>query len=377
MLTHNKLTYIDSLFLMEQAKQLVPGLKKVLSFYYDSFDKSIASSILESTKKEIEELVLEEDFDFRQIMQLRQQKQTSSWLQDSELPFSLKKNQSIQRQVFDELDNVILLLRIPNKDDGKMDLIYLFINPDSSNFGLRKAEDVLKTDNKSIIGQLIYNSFKQILTQRNSLMQQNKQLKEHYALMQAKLELEKRNSRTQKQDYQKQMLNYCQYLIEMHSTNLGVHIEMGRELLEVLSNYKGSIQSLEQLITDAIQRANSINMDILSPVLSLEEWHFDNLDQDIYEAVSRPDELSPESRYLNTFKILDRYEESARKLVSNREKLTGANVGKALSTPISAAAVTDSIKKHQDKINTLIKQYPNRWKIIRSEFRPLMNVLRA
>ncbi len=377
MLTHNKLTYIDSLFLMEQAKQLVPGLKKVLSFYYDSFDKSIASSILESTKKEIEELVLEEDFDFRQIMHLRQQKQTSSWLQDSELPFSLKKNQSIQRQVFDELDNVILLLRIPNKDDGKMDLIYLFINPDSSNFGLRKAEDVLKTDNKSIIGQLIYNSFKQILAQRNSLMQQNKQLKEHYALMQAKLELEKRNSRTQKQDYQKQMLNYCQYLIEMHSTNLGVHIEMGRELLEVLSNYKGSIQSLEQLITDAIQRANSINMDILSPVLSLEEWHFDNLDQDIYEAVSRPDELSPESRYLNTFKILDRYEESARKLVSNREKLTGANVGKALSTPISAAAVTDSIKKHQDKINTLIKQYPNRWKIIRSEFRPLMNVLRA
>ncbi len=377
MLTHNKLTYIDSLFLMEQAKQLVPGLKKVLSFYYDSFDKSITCNVLESTKKEIEELVLEEDFDFRQIMQLRQQKQTSSWLQDSELPFSLKKNQSIQRQVFDELDNVILLLRIPNKDDGKMDLIYLFINPDSSNFGLRKAEDVLKTDNKSIIGQLIYNSFKQILAQRNSLMQQNKQLKEHYALMQAKLELEKRNSRTQKQDYQKQMLNYCQYLIEMHSTNLGVHIEMGRELLEVLSNYKGSIQSLEQLITDAIQRANSINMDILSPVLSLEEWHFDNLDQDIYEAVSRPDELSPESRYLNTFKILDRYEESARKLVSNREKLTGANVGKALSTPISAAAVTDSIKKHQDKINTLIKQYPNRWKIIRSEFRPLMNVLRA
>ncbi|RLD66628.1 MAG: hypothetical protein DRI84_04370, partial [Bacteroidetes bacterium] len=167
MLTHNKLTYIDSLFLMEQAKQLVPGLKKVLSFYYDSFDKSITCSVLESTKKEIEELVLEEDFDFRQIMQLRQQKQTSSWLQDSELPFSLKKNQSIQRQVFDELDNVILLLRIPNKDDGKMDLIYLFINPDSSNFGLRKADDVLKTDNKSIIGQLIYNSFKQILAQRN------------------------------------------------------------------------------------------------------------------------------------------------------------------------------------------------------------------
>ena len=377
MINSNKLSYIDSLFLLKQASLLVPGLKKSLSFYYDAFDKKVVASVNEHPQNQITELDLEEDFDLRQIMDLRSHKQNVSWLQESELPFNLKRNQSIQRKVFDELDNIILLLRFPNKDDGKMDLIYLFVNANTSNFGLSKASDILKTENKSIISQLIYNSFKQILAQRSSLMQQNNQLKGHYALMQKKLELQKRESHTQQQDHQKQMLNYCQYLIEKHSTNLGVHIEMGRELLEVLSNYKGSIQSLEQLITDAIQRANAINMDILSPVLSLEEWHFDNLDQDIYEAVSRPDELSPESRYLNTFKILDRYEESARKLVSNREKLTGANVGKALSTPISAAAITDAIKKHQDKINTLCKQYPNRWKIIRSEFRPLMNVLRA
>ncbi len=362
---------------MEQARLLVPGLKKVLSFYYDPFDKKIASSIIESSKKGLEELDLEDEYDLQEIMHSRKEKLSTAWLQESDLPFSLKKNQQIQRQVFDELENIVLLLRIPNKDDGKMDLLYLFVNADASNFGLKKSSDILKTENKSIISQLIYNSFKQILSQRSALMQKNNQMKEHYALMQKKLELQKRESRTQQQDHQKQMLNYCKYLIEKHSVNLGVHIEMSRELMEVLSNYKGSIQSIEKLIEEAIHRANDINTDILSPVLSLEEWHFDDLDQDIYEAVSRPDELSPESRYLNTFKILDRYEESARKLVSNREKLTGANVGKALSTPISAAAITDAIKKHQDKINTLCKQYPNRWKIIRSEFRPLMNVLRA
>jgi hypothetical protein len=377
MLTNNKLIYIDALFLMEQARLLVPGLKKVLSFYYDPFEKKIASSIIESSKRGIEELDLEDEYDLQEIMRSRKEKLATAWLQESDLPFSLKKNQQIQRQVFDELENIVLLLRIPNKDDGKMDLLYLFVNADASNFGLKKSSDILKTENKSIISQLIYNSFKQILTQRSTLMQQNNHLKEHYALMQKKLELQKRESRTQQQDHQKQMLNYCKYLIEKHSIDLGVHIEMGRELMEILSNYKGSIQSIEKLIEEAIQRTNDINTDILSPVLSLEEWHFDDLDQDIYEAVSRPDELSPESRYLNTFKILDRYEESARKLVSNREKLTGANVGKALSTPISAAAITDAIKKHQDKINTLCKQYPNRWKIIRSEFRPLMNVLRA
>jgi hypothetical protein len=362
---------------MEQARQLVPGLRKVLSFYYDSFDKKVVAGLLESGFDRVEELNIDDEFDYRKILKSREGKQRVAWLQESDLPFGLESNKDIQRQVFDEFENIVLQLRIPNKDDKKMDLLYLFLNPDASNFGLRKSSDILKTENKSIISQLIYNSFKQILLQRNDLMQQNKQLKEHYALMQKKLEKQKRESRTLQQDTQKQKLNYCKYLIEKHATKLGVHIEMGRELMEELSNYKGSFQSIEQLIKDAVQRANDINTDLYTPVLTLEEWHFDNLDQDIYEAVSRPDELNPESRYLNTFRILDRYEESARKLVSNREKLTGANVGKALSTPISAAAVTDSIKKHQDKINTLIKQYPNRWKIIRSEFRPLMNVLRA
>jgi len=377
MISRNKLSYIDSLYLQEQAAQLVTGLKKSLSFYYDAFEKKIVASVLEQDNNQIENLELDDDFDLIQIMRLRSNKQNVSWLQESELPFNLKRNHNIQRKVFDELDNIILLMRFPNKDDGKMDLIYLFLNADASNFGLRKASDILKTENKSIVGQLIYNSFKQILAQRKTFVQKYDKLKDNYALMQAKLEAEKTKHKTLKQDYQKQLLNYCQYLIEKHSTNLGLHIEIGRELLELLSNFKGSIQNLEQLIADAIERANAVNMDLLSPVLNLEEWHFDNLDQDIYEPLSRSDELSPDSRYINTYRILDRYEESARKLVSNREKLTGANVGKALPSPISAAAVTDSLKKHQSKIKTLCKQYPNRWKIIRNEFRPLTNILGA
>ena len=377
MINNNKLSYIDSLFLLGQGAQLVPGLKKALSFYYDPFEKSIACSMIEHSNNQVIELDLEDDYDLREIMDLRKKKQSISWLQESDLPFSLKHNQSvIQRKVFDELDNIVLLLRFPNKDDKRMDSIYLFINADASNFGPKKASDILKTENKSIISQLIYNSFKQIITQRNTFQHQNNQLKKHYALMQKKLELEKRDREQLKQDIQKQVIDYCKSLIESHSRNLGVHIEMGRELVELLSNYKGSIQGIEKLISEAVQRANDTHTDILSPVLSLEEWHFDNLDQDIY-AVSQIDELNSGSRYLNTFKILDRYEESARKLVGNREKLTGANVGRALSSPISAAAVTDSIKKHKSKIITLCKQYPNRWKIIRAEFKPLRNALGA
>jgi len=377
MLNNNKLSHIDLLYLLSHSKDMVQGLKKSLGFYYDPFEKRVMAAISTSKSSGIQELDLEDDFDLRQIMQLRNENQPPAWLSEAELPFGLKVKHSIQSQVFDELKNTVLLLRIPNKDDGKMDLIYLFFNPDASNFGLRKAEDVLNTEHKSIIGQLIYNSFKQLILLRSNLMNKQQQLKEHYALIQQKFEDIKQDKKKEKQDYHKQVLNYCEYLIGKQSQKLGVHIELSRDLMELLGEYRGPIQHIESMLIAAINRANDTNTNILSPVLTLEEWHFDNLDQDIYEAVSNPEELNLESRYLSTFKILDRYEASARKLVSNREKLTGANVGKALPTPISAAAITDSIKKHQSKIKTLCKQYPNRWKIIRNEFRPLMNVLGA
>jgi len=377
MLSNNKLTYTDTLYLLSQAKELVFGLKKALGFYFDPFEKQIVASITEAKSKQIQELELEDNYDLRQIMQMRNEKQSAAWLSENELPFSLKQNINIQSQVFDELKNTVLLLRIPNKEDGKMDLIYLFFNADASNFGLRKSDDVLNTEHKALVAQLIYKSFKQILAQRNELMQQQNQLKEHYALIQQKYELAIQNKRKQKQDSNKQVLQYCEYLIGKRAKQMGVHIEMSRDLLELLSDYSGPIQNLKSVLDASISRANETNTNIFSPVLTLEEWHFDNLNQDIYEAVTESDSLEIEGRYLSTFKILERYEESARKLVSNREKLTGANVGKALPTPISAAAVTDSIKKHQDKIKSLCKRYPNRWKIIRKEFRPLLNVLGA
>jgi hypothetical protein len=55
--------------------------------------------------------------------------------------------------------------------------------------------------------------------------------------------------------------------------------------------------------------------------------------------------------------------------------LTGLNVGSACSTPISAPAISDALKKHRNKILTLLGLYPDRWNLIRSEFKPLINVI--
>ena len=55
--------------------------------------------------------------------------------------------------------------------------------------------------------------------------------------------------------------------------------------------------------------------------------------------------------------------------------LTSANVSNAFATPISAPAISDALKKHRNKIITLMNKYPERWDIIRRDFRPVKNIL--
>ncbi|MBL6950397.1 MAG: hypothetical protein ISR57_07110, partial [Bacteroidales bacterium] len=57
--------------------------------------------------------------------------------------------------------------------------------------------------------------------------------------------------------------------------------------------------------------------------------------------------------------------------------LTSVNVGKEFPTPISAPAITDALRKHKKRIIHLFDQYPEKWEIIRHEFRPIQNILNA
>jgi len=80
-------------------------------------------------------------------------------------------------------------------------------------------------------------------------------------------------------------------------------------------------------------------------------------------------------RYERTLMLLDRYEDSAKKVTQAKLSLTGVNLGKYCDPPVSPAAISDALKKHSKKITTLFAKYPNRWSLIRQEFRPVKNLV--
>jgi hypothetical protein len=88
-------------------------------------------------------------------------------------------------------------------------------------------------------------------------------------------------------------------------------------------------------------------------------------------------EAIEDSRYIKTIQMLNKLENAANKVQSNGKSLSGSNLGHAMSTPISAPAISDALKKHKNKIQSLCNKYPDEWTLIRKAFRPVINILSA
>lgn len=86
-------------------------------------------------------------------------------------------------------------------------------------------------------------------------------------------------------------------------------------------------------------------------------------------------ELSTD-KYGKTIQLLNKLEEAALKVKNTNRKMTGTLVGKSCRSPITHAAISESLYNHRFKIKKLVALYPERWSTIRSEFRPFMNILK-
>ena len=73
--------------------------------------------------------------------------------------------------------------------------------------------------------------------------------------------------------------------------------------------------------------------------------------------------------------MLDKIEHAVKTVIANKDRINGVNVGKAFAKPISAAAITDFLKKRSDLINEILDNDPTRFPESRAHFRPLQNII--
>jgi hypothetical protein len=359
--------------LLENAHHFFPGLERIVAVYYDREKKDIASACVVPRVNPglVDPVFLGENKIL--LQKSRVNKSPTAWLTRQELPYDLKAVENKQVEVFDEQHKTVLVLRFPNKYDGLQDIMFLYFQESMNMFGVNLTSRTLSTDYKSIIGYLVYHfvlAFTRIgesdTNATQSIVDSTKSVIS--TLIQSNEEL----TRT-RQYYGQSLVDLCQNYLEELQADSSRRYRLHDSAIAKIEKYAGEIKYLKTIIKKAVMFAEYLEQDSTPGLLFIHDWH---LNAETYVPEQRKEELSsyPEDRYTKTIYLLDRLETAAKEVVMLKKKLTGKNVGELCDRPISAAAITDALDKHKKKIIDLFEKYPDKWEIIRNDFRPVKNL---
>ena len=147
--------------------------------------------------------------------------------------------------------------------------------------------------------------------------------------------------------------------------------------MKKIREYAGDIGNLKPVIAQAARYAETMNLEGSTLDILIADFHLvmdEKKEPRKKETISEPVGDVP-VKYNKTFLLLDKLENAAMHVKSKNMMLTGANIGHEFPTPVTPPAITDALKKHKQKILFLFREYPDRWEIIRNEFRPVQNIL--
>ncbi|MFC2107594.1 hypothetical protein ACFLRY_04600 [Bacteroidota bacterium] len=371
------LSFIEDDFelILNYSNSLLPGMLKVIAIYYDEKNKSLLSRVQDNPSRntKIRNYSIVDSRDI--VLKLRSENMEYNWYKRSELPFDTPDEDHSQKDIFSEVDNTVLLLKFKNENDGLYDLLFLYFKSNLSNFKISRNDKALSSDNKSIIAGLIYNFLQFTFNQNRNNRSIFKSLNNNTHSLINEAESLKNELKVTRHNYSESLANLCQQYLKEYSQSDEKEYFFTEEAVNKIKSFKGNINHLRTIIENAILYASSLNFAGNGEKITINEWH---INTDNYSSSGEENKnYTVDSKYVKTINLLDRYENAAQLLQSNNEAMTGVKLGKACKEPISAPAITDSLKKHKNKILYLFDKYPQKWEVIRNEFRPVINIVTA
>lgn len=366
---------------LERAHETLPGIEKVLAIFYDEQQYNIRALISQKNNQGIFINEVDKIEEIHTIDEMRSVSNPMSWVKKDDIPFDIPFDISATKQnaitMFDELHNTILILRFKNEHDGRQDLLFYYFNSDTSNFGISRDSRELTTEHKGMISHMLYHFVKSLIVEHKENYQQllniNKNtLNALNQIKSLKSKLNEKNSR-----YRKSVSDLCLQYAKDISIELKIILKISHDALEKLIDYNGDINNLRSIIEQAAIFAKTINTGYTAGEVIIEDMHI-NFDFEDLKPVYEYNKVNVsirEERYHKTRQILDEIESAAKTLHSRGVKLTSSNLADSLVKPKTAAAISDQLKQHKDRILTLFEEYPKNWDLIRKEFRPIQNIV--
>ena len=305
------------------------------------------------------------------IQKFRLAKKEVYWgdLEDLPVKSQKKSGKSLeikQLSIQDEIDQNVLIFRIPSLNDDSNDTFAIHFSKSFSNFYIPSGRNVLSSEMKQSIGKTIRNQIAWLYNlhekQSNNIGRiQHAYLQSADDLEAAQLELEQ-----EKATNRNLLEKYLNQLIREQEITLNCKIIVKNGFLDKIKNSEIPIDTIKEMVNNAVLTAFDLAIDKSIIQLTPNLLHLGQ------QKVSQPQKSAQLIELDKTQTLLDRYEHAARSLEQKSMRVNGRNLAQEIG--ISGPAVTDAIKKHRQKIRRLIEKYPTRWTLICDFIRPIREI---
>ena len=350
--------------LLKNSRELFPGATRVATLYYDKDSLGLKAFELDLQSEDQKIANLEFDSSIQADLEgFRKQRPRYSWMDKHLFSTTTRKD---QLKIQGEFENHTLLIRFPNSGDGLSDLFMIFFKNEEQVFRISGKAQKLSTELKQSLASVYVRSLDAIRKQIENDLQIQQILTSYTKNKQGAEEKLSAELITNKKKQHAIYASIAERFSKQFDQYGEYEIKWSDEAIDHLTLSYKDINEIEDVIKRALTIA--INSAENKRITISPSYLFStNLSpkKEIDQAIS--------IRYQRTHSLLDRYEEAAHDVIKQKLSLTGANLGSHLHPSISAAAISDAIRKHASKIVHLLNKYPSRWSILRTHFRPIQN----
>lgn len=351
-------TYHPISYLLNKIPLYIPGIEEVNAIWCDK------SKQLKST---FSNLPAEGD---NKIMFQRWRNQSfrSIWLSSFD-PFQPGPSQSVQMSLDDENDLDTLVLSFDSIYDKHKDILAitfpkkLFLKNFNVSFAGISSQEKLVLSN--LLSSILHTEYTQCIDEQKFLTQ----LSNHSRYNQEKAAQLEEQLKASEALYSSAINSILTELLEEYAKDWNTVFMMDQELVKYFAREKLSLGTIKSQVEEMVTIAYHLNSSSKEIVLDSSYIHALQTNG----IIDHSNRASTENED-KIIQLLNRYERAATKIENNNGTLNAKEIAKQLEPPVTPPAITDAVKKNRRKISYFLKQYPNRWRLVRSVIRPIQKL---
>ncbi|CAG5081748.1 hypothetical protein [Parvicella tangerina] len=354
--------------ILDQLDNTFSGVAEAMIIYAD-YNKTL--SWKSYSDDEIEEIPIKDKS--VQLQKFRKNKVEYEWLADTYFDnlvvTSKRKKKKIKQLSFtDELENNLLCVKFLSPIDHLYDCLILKIE-NTSVLGMSKQGSSLTVQEKNIIGKLLFQTFRSRIQEEYNNNDTHRMVLNNINMQQRSIQRLEEENEQLRSNYKKSVLYFINNVLARMSEKFKMNVALTDNARDYILDKDLDISTLEKVLVQAAHMAANLTLQYSSTILI----HPENIIINQQEEAHQP--LSSNDKHASIIEILDKYEEAAEKAQAKGWKVNGNTVAELCTPSITPSAISFNLKKYKKQINILIDRYEEKWPILRSDFKPLKNIL--